>query len=152
MQVDRSEAEGPDAQAQIARLVTQQGPQAEPTASALAEHDAAFPAIGQGLKADGIPKTVPRDSASVAATTGDFCFRMPFSLTVNRGCLADVHTGAESGGQHEPKHSSRHHCPAVGGKFLVGLKKFQAATQCLLLQVARACRGRQRSPPACRSS
>ena len=77
LQVDRSEVEGPDAQAQIARLVTQQGPQAEPTASALAEHDAAFPAIGQGLKADGIPKTVPRDSASVAATTGDRGCQMP---------------------------------------------------------------------------
>ena len=85
--MDRSEAEGPDAQAQIARLVTQQGPQAEPTASALAEHDAAFPAIGQGLKADGIPKTVPRerDSASVAATTGNRGCQMPSSLTTGCG-------------------------------------------------------------------
>ena len=88
--MDRSEAEGPDAQDQIARLVTQQGPQAEPTASALAEHDAAFPAIGQGLKADGIPKTVPRDSASVAATTGDRGCQMLSGLTTACGCMAVV--------------------------------------------------------------
>ena len=108
--MDRSEAEGPDAQAQIARLVTQQGPQAEPTASALAEHDAAFPAIGQGLKADGIPKTVPRDSASVAATTGNRGRQMPFSLTTAWGCMIVVYS-PERGGQHEPKHSSRHNHP-----------------------------------------
>ena len=87
VQVDKTEAEGPEAEEAIARI-TQQGPstsQAEdeepsssdfhpskPTTSALAEHDAAFPAIGSmnGINAPG--KTAAANgSASVVATIGD---------------------------------------------------------------------------------
>ena len=89
MQVDRTEAEGPEAEEAIARI-TQQGPStsqgedeespssnyppSKPTTSAIAEHDAAFPAIGSmnGIAAPGkAAATNGHGNASVAATIGD---------------------------------------------------------------------------------
>lgn len=85
MQVDRREAEGPEAEAAIANI-TQQPPSSseqedsssqphasKPTTSALAEHDAAFPAIGSmsGVSASGKPAANGIKAASVVATIGD---------------------------------------------------------------------------------
>lgn len=83
--VDKEEVSGPEAEAAIARI-TQQAPStpqhgntpsdphaSKPTTSALAEHDAAFPAIGamNGIAAPGKSGSAVNGSASVVATIGD---------------------------------------------------------------------------------
>ena len=85
LQVDKEEVSGPEAEAAIARI-TQQAPStpqhgntpsdphaSKPTTSALAEHDAAFPAIGamNGIAAPGKSGSAVNGSASVVATIGD---------------------------------------------------------------------------------
>lgn len=86
MQVDRKEAEGPEAEEAISRI-TQEGPStsqedadtpplsfhtSKPTTSAIAEHDAAFPAIGSmnGVSAPA-KAAAANGSASVVVTIGD---------------------------------------------------------------------------------
>lgn len=78
------EVTGPEAEAAIAQI-TQQPPDSpqegsapdshasKPTTSALAEHDAAFPAIGamNGLAGPGKSASAANGSASVVATVGD---------------------------------------------------------------------------------
>lgn len=81
--VNREEVSGPEAEAAIARITQQppnpsvgssSDPQAsKPTTSALAEHDAAFPAIGamNGIAGPGKSTPAVNGSASVVATIGD---------------------------------------------------------------------------------
>ena len=82
--MNREEVSGPEAEAAIARITQQppsppqqdspSDPQAsKPTTSALAEHDAAFPAIGamNGIAAPVKSGTPLNGSASVVATIGD---------------------------------------------------------------------------------
>ncbi|KAL3151875.1 hypothetical protein ABBQ38_012836 [Trebouxia sp. C0009 RCD-2024] len=82
--VKHDEVTGPEAEAAIAQI-TQQPPDSpqegsapdshasKPTTSALAEHDAAFPAIGamNGLAGPGKSASAANGSASVVATVGD---------------------------------------------------------------------------------
>lgn len=85
---------GPEAEAAIAQI-TQQPPStpqqgtsspdphaSKPTTSALAEHDAAFPAIGamNGIAAPGKGSAVVNGSASVVATIGDESTYAPGAL------------------------------------------------------------------------
>lgn len=92
--VDREEVSGPEAEAAIARI-TQQPPStaqqdspspdphaSKPTTSALAEHDAAFPAIGamNGIAAPGKTGAAANGTASVVATIGDESTYAPGAL------------------------------------------------------------------------
>lgn len=94
VQVDKAEVSGPEAEAAIARI-TQQPPStpqqgtsasdphaSKPTTSALAEHDAAFPAIGamNGIAAPGKSGAAVNGSASVVATIGDESTYAPGAL------------------------------------------------------------------------
>lgn len=94
LQVDREEVSGPEAEAAIARI-TQRPPSvpegavldphvsaSKPTASALAEHDAAFPAIGalNGMAGPGKSPEAMNGSASVVATIGEGSVAGPGAL------------------------------------------------------------------------
>ena len=93
LQVKHEEVTGPEAEAAIAQI-TQQPPASpqegsapdphasKPTTSALAEHDAAFPAIGamNGTAGPGKSPTAVNGSVSVVATIGDESTYAPGAL------------------------------------------------------------------------
>ena len=94
LQVNREEVSGPEAEAAIARITQlppstppQDSPSpdphaSKPTTSALAEHDAAFPAIGamNGIAAPGKNGAAVNGTASVVATIGDESTYAPGAL------------------------------------------------------------------------